>query len=105
MIVDYARIAVVADDERKVLEGPKARPDLPQEALLPGLGPLPAHRRRDRGRHGRLLHPPRAPRPADASGRSSAALRPHADHTSLFRLWVRMLFVAAQAEFYRSHPY
>ncbi|MCK7480387.1 MAG: hypothetical protein M0C28_26410 [Candidatus Moduliflexus flocculans] len=59
-------------------QGPPPRADLPQEALLPGLGPLPPHRRRHSGGHGRPFRGPRAarrPRP----GARRRRLRRHAD--------------------------
>ena len=84
-------------------EGPPPRPQLPQEALFPVLGPLPADRRRVRRRDGRFLRRLRAPLRADGPLRPSGFV--WMQLYVFFRIWVGTLFVAAQAEFYRSHPY
>lgn len=103
MVVDYTRIAVVADDERRVLKalrhaliflkrrffrawglylliaGTALAGTIVLSALLGLLG---------------------GPGPAPVVA-AFAVMQIYI----LYRLLVRMLFVAAQAEFYRSHPY
>ena len=103
MVVDYARIAVVADDERRVLKALRhaltflrkrffrawALYLLVVAVTLAGtalfyilLGPLG--------------------RPTVGAVVAAIVLM---QAYIVFRLWVRTLFVAAQAEYYRSHPY
>lgn len=103
MVVDYTRIAVVADDERRVLKALRhaliflkrrffrawALYLLIVGAALAGTVVLSA-----------VLGPLGGPGPAPVVA-AFAAMQIYI----LFRLLVRMLFVAAQAEFYRSHPY
>jgi hypothetical protein len=103
MIIDYTRIAVVADEERKVLKALRHALTFLKKrffrawaiyllivgATLAGtvvftvvLGPL--------GKPGVAL---------------VLAGLAWMQFYVLFRIWIRTLFVAAQAEFYRSHPY
>ena len=103
MVVDYTRIAVVADDERRVLKALRhaliflkrrffrawALYLLIVGATLAGTVVLSA-----------ALGPLGGPGPAPVVA-AFAVMQIYI----LFRLLVRMLFVAAQAEFYRSHPY
>jgi hypothetical protein len=103
MVVDYTRIAVVADDERRVLKALRhaliflkrrffrawALYLLIVGAALAGTIVLSA-----------ALGPLGGPGPAPVVA-AFAVMQIYI----LFRLLVRMLFVAAQAEFYRSHPY
>ena len=103
MVVDYTRIAVVADDERRVLKALRhaliflkrrffrawALYLLIVGAALAGTVALSA-----------ALGPLGGPGPAPVVA-AFAVMQIYI----LFRLLVRMLFVAAQAEFYRSHPY
>lgn len=103
MVVDYTRIAVVADDERRVLKALRhaliflkrrffrawALYLLIVGATLAGTILLSA-----------ALGPFGGPGPAPVVA-AFAVLQVFI----LFRLLVRMLFVAAQSEFYRSHPY
>ena len=103
MVVDYTRIAVVADDERRVLKALRhaliflkrrffrawALYLLIVGAALAGTIVLSA-----------VLGPLGGPGPAPVVA-AFAVMQIYI----LFRLLVRMLFVAAQAEFYRSHPY
>jgi hypothetical protein len=103
MVVDYARIAVVADEERKVFK-----------ALRHALTFLRKRFFRAWAMYllivagtvagtvvfyivlGRLGAPGTAP---------VAAAFAWMQMYVIFRVWIRTLFVAAQAEFYRSHPY
>ncbi len=103
MVVDYTRIAVVADDERRVLKALRhaliflkrrffrawALYLLIVGATLAGTVALSA-----------ALGPLGGPGPAPVVA-AFAVMQIYI----LFRLLVRMLFAAAQAEFYRSHPY
>jgi len=103
MVVDYTRIAVVADNERRVLKALRhALIFLKRRffrawalylvivgAALAGTIVLSA-----------VLGPLGGPGPAPVVA-AFAVMQIYI----LFRLLVRMLFVAAQAEFYRSHPY
>jgi len=103
MVVDYTRIAVVADDERRVLKALRhaliflkrrffrawALYLLIVGAALAGTIVLSA-----------VLGPLGGPGSAPVVA-AFAVMQIYI----LFRLLVRMLFVAAQAEFYRSHPY
>ncbi len=103
MIIDYARIAVVADEERKVLKALRQALTFLRKrffrawaiyllivaATVAGsvvfyvvLGALGA--------------------PAVAQ---AAAALVWMQLYIVFRIWIRTLFVAAQAEFYRFHPY
>jgi hypothetical protein len=103
MIIDYARIAVVADEEKKVLKALRHALTFLKKrffrawaiyllivaatvagsivfyVVLGGLG-------------------------APAVVQVVAALAWMQLYV-VFRIWIRTLFVAAQAEFYRSHPY
>jgi len=103
MVVDYTRIAVVADNERRVLKALRhaliflkrrffrawALYLLIVGAALAGTIGLSA-----------VLGPLGGPGTATVIA-AFAVMQIYI----LFRLLVRMLFVAAQAEFYRSHPY
>lgn len=103
MVVDYTRIAVVADDERRVLKALRhaliflkrrffrawALYLLIVGAALAGTIVLSAVLGLLGG-------------PGTAAVIAAFAVM---QFYVLFRLLVRMLFVAAQAEFYRSHPY
>ena len=103
MVVDYTRIAVVADDERRVLKALRhaliflkrrffrawALYLLIAAAALAGTIVLSA-----------VLGPLGGPGTAPVVAAFAVM-----QFYILFRLLVRMLFVAAQAEFYRSHPY
>lgn len=103
MVVDYTRIAVVADDERRVLKALRhaliflkrrffrawALYLLIVGAALAGTIVLSA-----------VLGPLGGPGTAPVVA-AFAVMQIYI----IFRLLIRMLFVAAQAEFYRSHPY
>jgi hypothetical protein len=103
MVVDYARIAVVADDERRVLK-----------ALRHALTFL-----RKRFFRAWALYLLVVALTAAGTAAFYVLLGPLGRPTAgavvavivlmqayiVFRLWVRTLFVAAQAEYYRSHPY
>jgi hypothetical protein len=103
MIVDYARIAVVADEERKVLK-----------ALRHALTFL-----KTRFFKAWALYLLLALGAAAGTAVFYAVLKPLGGPGTwpvlagflwmqlyvVFRIWIRTLFVAAQADFYRSHPY
>jgi len=103
MIVDYARIAVVADEERRVLR-----------ALRHALTFLKTRFFRAWALYLLIVLGTVA-----GSAVFYAVLKPLGAPATVpvvlgvfwmqlyvvFRIWVRTLFVAAQAEFYRSHPY
>jgi hypothetical protein len=103
MVVDYARIAVVADQERRVLK-----------ALRHALTFL-----KTRFFKAWALYLLIVTITAAGTAVFYAVLKPFGGPASalvaagalwmqlyiVFRIWVRNLFVAAQAEFYRSHPY
>jgi len=103
MIVDYARIAVVADEEKKVLRALRHALTFLRKRFfrawaiyliivaLTVAGTVIFH-----AVLGRLG--------AVGLGRVVIGLVWMQIYI-VFRIWVRTLFVAAQAEFYRAHPY
>lgn len=103
MIVDYARIAVVADQERRALKALRHALTFLKSRFLKAwalylllvVGTLAGT-----AAFYAVLGPLGGPGPAAvAAGLLWMQLY------VVFRVWVRTLFVAAQAEFYRAHPY
>ncbi len=103
MIVDYARIAVVADEERKVLKALRHALTFLRKRFfrawaiyllivaLTVIGSV-------------VFYLVLGALGAPAVVQVAAALVWMQLHIA-FRIWIRTLFIAAQAEFYRSHPY
>jgi len=103
MIVDYARIAVVADEERRVLKALRHALTFLRKRffrawsiyLLIAAGTVA----------GTVIFSIVLGRLGAPAVAVVAAALVGMQIYVLFRIWIRMLFVAAQAEFYRSHPY
>ncbi|HOW85455.1 MAG TPA: hypothetical protein P5119_07555 [Candidatus Aminicenantes bacterium] len=103
MIVDYARIAVVADEERRVLKALRHALTFLKARffrawalyLLLVLGTLAG---------AAVFYAVLKPLGAPGVGLVVAGFFWMQIYV-VFRIWTRTLFIAAQAEFYRSHPY
>jgi hypothetical protein len=103
MIIDYTRIAVVADEERRVLRALRHAQTFLRKRFFRAwaiylliVGLTVAGAAVFFVVLGRLNSPSTA---AVAAGLIWMQL------FMVFRIWIRTLFVAAQAEFYRAHPY
>ena len=103
MIIDYTRIAVVADQERKVLK-----------ALRHALTFLKTRFFRAWAVYllivaatlaGSVVFYVVLGRLSSPSAAMAVAALVWMQLYVVFRIWIRTLFVAAQAEYYRSHPY
>ena len=103
MVVDYARIAVVADDERRVLKALRHALTFLRKRFFRAWALyllVVALTLAGTAAFAVLLGPLGRP----TAGAVVAAFLLMQAYI-VFRLWVRTLFVAAQAEYYRSHPY
>ncbi len=103
MVVDYARIAVVADDERRVLKALRHALTFLRKRFFRAWALyllVVALTAAGTAAFYVLLGPLGRP----TAGAVVAAIVLMQAYI-VFRLWVRTLFVAAQAEYYRSHPY